>query len=78
MEIRISAKDGFTNGHGGGDEGIVNSIYEYFNGVYSGCSISDIRTSVNNHLIVFAAEESRKQGIVVDFEEYADKLVNEG
>ena len=74
-EIPISAKDGLTNGHGGGDDGIVHSLYEYLNGEYNGCSISDIRTSVNNHLIVFAAEESRANGTVVDFEEFVSKLV---
>ena len=47
----------------------------YLNGEYNGCSISDIRTSVNNHLIVFAAEESRANGTVVDFEEFVSKLV---
>ena len=74
-EIPISAKDGLNNGHGGGDDGIVHSLYEYLNGEYTGCSISDIRTSVNNHLIVFAAEESRANGTVVDFEEFVSKLV---
>ena len=74
-EIPISAKDGLTNGHGGGDDGIVHSLYEYLNGEYNGCSISDIRTSVNNHLIVFAAEESRANGTVVDLEEFVSKLV---
>ena len=69
------AKDGLNNGHGGGDDGIVHSLYEYLNGEYTGCSISDIRTSVNNHLIVFAAEESRANGTVVDFEEFGRKLV---
>ncbi len=76
IEIPITAKDGLTNGHGGGDVGIINSLYEYLNGEYEGCSISDIRTSVNNHLIVFAAEESRKKGTVVDFEEFVSGLTN--
>lgn len=69
-EILTFGKDGLVNGHGGGDEGNVNSLYEYLNGEYNGFSISDIRTSVNNHFIVFAAEESRKSGRVVDLEEY--------
>lgn len=74
-EIPIFAKDRLTNGHGGGDEGIINSLYDYMNGEYIGCSVSDIRTSVNNHLIVFAAEESREKGTVVDFEEYVKSLM---
>ena len=46
-EIPIVAKDGITNGHGGGDDGIVYSLYEYLTGEYQGFSVSDIRTSVN-------------------------------
>lgn len=74
-EIPITAKDGISNGHGGGDNGIVSSLYEYLVGEYKGCSISDIRTSVNNHLIVFAAEESRENGTVVDFDEFVGALL---
>ena len=73
-EILTSGKDGLVNGHGGGDEGIVNSLYEYLNGEYKGFSVSDIRTSVNNHFIVFAAEESRMSGRVIDLEAYTQAL----
>ena len=73
-EIPIVAKDGITNGHGGGDDGIVYSLYEYLTGEYQGFSVSDIRTSVNNHLIVFAAEESRANGTVVDFDTFVENL----
>ncbi len=76
-EIPVGGKDGLNNGHGGGDAGIVNSLYEYLTGTYTGCSISDIRTSVNNHLIVFAAEESRANGTVVDLDEFTAKLTAE-
>ena len=75
QEIPIVAKDGILNGHGGGDEGIIDSLYEYLVGEYKGCSISDIRTSVNNHLIVFAAEESRANGTVVDFDKFVQVLM---
>lgn len=74
-EIQAYGKDGLVNGHGGGDSGIVVALYEYLNGEYTGCSVSDIRTSVDNHLIVFAAEESRATNTVVDFEEFVSKLV---
>ena len=74
FEIPIVAKDGITNGHGGGDDGIVYSLYEYLTGEYQGFSVSDIRTSVNNHLIVFAAEESRANGTVVDFDTFVENL----
>lgn len=74
MEIPMSGTDGVTGGHGGGDTGIVHSLYDYLTGTYTGHSISDIQVSVDNHLLVFAAEEARCNGTVVDFEEYVAKL----
>ena len=75
-EIAVIAGDGVLNGHGGGDEGIVDSLYEYLMDNYKGSSISDIRTSVNNHLLVFAAEKARKEECVVDFETFLKTLEN--
>ena len=49
-------------------------LFYYLNGNYDGISISDISTSVDNHLTVFAAEKSREDGIVVDVEEYKKTL----
>lgn len=74
--IPMSGTDGITGGHGGGDQGIISALYEYVNDTYTGKSISGIRESCNNHLIVFAAEESRANGTVVDFNEY-EKTLNE-
>lgn len=64
-----------SGGHGGGDEGIVESFREYLLGEYRGNSVSDIATSVDNHLIAFAAEQARLQGTVVDLEEYRKSLI---
>lgn len=75
LEIPVTGRDGLTNGHGGGDTGIINSLYEYLNGEYKGCSVSGITTSVENHLIAFAAEQARKTGTIVDMEEYIRSLV---
>lgn len=66
----IGGKDGIKFGHGGGDEGIVSTIYDFLTDNYSGNSIPSIKQSKDNHLIVFAAEKSRKENIVVDFEEF--------
>ena len=74
-EHPMIAQDGVNGGHGGGDTGIVYSLYDYLTGEYQGNSISDIEISVDNHLLVFAAEESRKRGQVVDFEEYVKNLM---
>ena len=73
--LKVFARDGIMGGHGGGDDGIVMSLHEYLTDTYTGCSVSDIRTSVDNHLIVFAAEEARKTGTVVDLEEFARGLL---
>lgn len=62
-----------AGGHGGGDQGIVTDFYDYLAGVYTGSSVADIQTSVCNHLIVFAAEEARHSGTVVDVDEFFAK-----
>lgn len=73
-EIPMVALDGIGGGHGGGDEGIINSLYDYLQGDYQGKSVSDIGISVDNHLIVFAAEKARAEMSVVDMEEYVGVL----
>ncbi len=60
-------------GHGGGDIGIVLDLYDYLNGIYTGFSVAEIGASVANHMIVFAAEEARHTGTVVDVDEYFKK-----
>ncbi len=77
QEIPIVARDGIQGGHGGGDEGIVSSVYDFLTGQYKGCSVSNIRTSVDNHLIAFAAEQARENGTVVNFQQYVADLVKE-
>ena len=73
----ITGKDGVTGGHGGGDEGIVHTIYNYLTGSYTGKSIPEISESYYNHSIVFAAEKSREENTVVDFEEYFAEINGE-
>ena len=73
-EIPMVGKDGIDGGHGGGDEGIIEALYMYLSGTYTGKSVPEIDTSNENHLIVFAAEESRKNNTVVDFDEFVKSL----
>ncbi len=68
--------DGILGGHGGGDGGIVKTLYEYLTGAYEGNSVPEIGESCYNHLITFAAEEARLSGQVVDVEEYIASLKN--
>lgn len=72
--IPMEGKDGIAGGHGGGDKGLVRDLYDYLNGTYTGKSIPEIKQSCDNHLIVFAAEKSRKESCVVDFESYVNSL----
>lgn len=73
-EHALVSADGITAGHGGGDHGIVTTLYDYLTGTYQGVSVSDITTSVDNHLLVFAAEESRATNSVIDLDEYTESL----
>ena len=72
--IPMHINDGITGGHAGGDDGIINTLHQYICGEYNGKSVSTITDSCNNHLIVFAAEKSRKTNTVVDMEEYIKSL----
>ncbi len=62
--------DTIVGGHGGGDQGIIACFYDLLCGKEEDTSLSDISVSVSNHMIAFAAEESRLSGRVVDVEEY--------
>ena len=77
-EIRPSDEatvESIAGGHGGGDDGIVNALYDYVaNGVEDG-NLSEIGISVENHLITFAAEQARLENRVVDFKEYISKYI---
>lgn len=63
-----------AEGHGGGDAGIVNILCRYLTEDYSGDLLSEIGTSVDNHMIVFAAEKSRLEGTVVNIPQYIQTL----
>jgi len=73
-EYPVTGKDGLLNGHGGGDRGIVEALHPYLCGTYEGFSASDIRTSVDNHHLVFAAEKSRLEDRVITLDEYIKSL----
>ena len=66
----VITSNGINNGHGGGDYGIIRTLYDYLNDNDDGISTSSITTSVLNHLVVFAAEKSRETNTVVDMDEF--------
>ena len=53
-------------GHSGGDYGIMYDLVRYLNGDRSSMSITLLDDSVASHLLVYAAEESRKTRKVID------------
>jgi len=59
--IKASLQDG-RDGHGGGDAGIMEAFCAYIKGTYKGNKISEADISAKNHMIAFAAEESRLKG----------------
>ena len=65
--------DSIAGGHGGGDYGIVYDLYDYINGNIDTKELSEIEISCKNHMLVFAAEQSRLEGTVVDVEEFQKK-----
>jgi hypothetical protein len=73
-EYPVTGQDGLLNGHGGGDKGIVEALHSYLCGTYEGFSASNLRVSVDNHHLVFAAERSRLEGTVVTLDDYIKSL----
>lgn len=65
-----------AGGHGGGDEGIVNTLHKYLTEGYDGAWLSEIEVSVENHLATFAAETSRLESKVIDIEEFKTSLLS--
>lgn len=63
-------------GHGGGDAQLVENFVKALGGV-QGTALTDARSSLESHLMAFAAEQARTRGSVVDmaaFRANAEKL----
>ena len=71
--IPANTEESDLSGHGGGDEGIISELYDYLSGNYTGFRAADVFTSVKNHLLCFAAEQSRHENAVVDLDDYFAK-----
>lgn len=65
-----------VHGHGGGDHGIIVALYNYLTGKLSAEEVSEIGISCRNHMLVFAAEESRLTDQVVSAKKYMDTYMN--
>lgn len=76
--IEITDKEvdeSILGGHGGGDGGIVNALYKYVADDITDESTSEIDVSVENHMIAFAAEQSRLNGQVVKIDDIMNKAM---
>jgi len=63
-----------TSGHGGGDTGIMIDLMKHFNDEIPSKSVCDVRTFYMNHLIEFAAEESRLTDTVIDLDKFSEEI----
>ncbi len=62
-------------GHGGGDSRLIKALCELIATGETSVSYCSAMTSARNHLAVFAAEESRHTGTVVDVTEYEKRFL---
>lgn len=71
-EIEMSGS--IVDGHGGGDGGIVSTLYKYIAEDYEGDMLSEIEISTKNHIITFAAEKSRLENRIIDIAEFEKEI----
>ncbi len=71
---KVLLDDSISGGHGGGDEGIMMALRDRLYDQGEHPSICTIQETCRNHLISFAAEESRLTGKVVDMDEFEARL----
>ncbi len=72
--VNATASNSIVGGHGGGDQGLINSLYDYITGKCDASQLSVIDISVQNHLISFAAEKSRLENKIIDLREFEKEL----
>lgn len=66
VDLKIGGdKSGMTGSHGGGDLRLVEDFVRVLQGQTPSISCTSINDSINGHLAVFRAEQSRKTGTVV-------------
>jgi len=62
--------------HGGGDTGIMNSLFYALQDRSNPASVSAARESLESHLMAFAAEEARHKGNVVCMSEFRRQTIS--
>lgn len=73
IDVEAKALDqNITGGHGGGDDGVIHRFLGILNGNED--LIEDFDEVITNHMVVFAAEKSRRENIVVDMDEFMAEI----
>ncbi|KAG9006132.1 hypothetical protein FRB94_000957 [Tulasnella sp. JGI-2019a] len=67
---RIVTEIDEAGGHGGGDFGLMKQFIEAVRGRDQTLLGADVKEVLKSHLLVFAAEKSRKEGRVINVEDY--------
>ena len=70
FEETIKVHTGGT--HGGGDRAIMDNFIDAIESGDKSILLTPIKDSLEGHLMVFAAEESRASGTIVGLKEYED------
>jgi hypothetical protein len=65
QRFSVEVPDGGYEGHGGGDSGFVDALYEEMRSRTPEAMTTSLSTSVESHYLGFAAEESRLGGKMV-------------
>ncbi len=73
IDVEAKALDqNITGGHGGGDDGVIHRFLGILNGNEE--LIENFDEVITNHMVVFAAEKSRRENIVVDMDEFMAEI----
>ncbi|MBQ8229572.1 MAG: Gfo/Idh/MocA family oxidoreductase [Clostridia bacterium] len=63
---KLQDNDNSVTGHYGGDYYLMKDAVRYFSGIGESVSVTKLADSINGHLIVYAAETSRKERRIVE------------
>jgi predicted dehydrogenase len=73
VRYTVQSEEGGYELHGGGDPGLVNALYEEMTKPAGASLEAGLDSTVQGHLIGFAAEEARTTGQVIDLDEFRQR-----
>lgn len=72
--LEATIKVNASGTHGGGDRAIMDNFIDAIESGDKSILFTPIKDSLEGHLMVFAAEESRKSGTVIDMRKYDSEI----